>query len=59
VANTKKGSEAKAKHTYQYAPGESVIATCVATTFFSHEPGAVAPVATKAAATPQAKGRTL
>jgi type IV pilus assembly protein PilO len=37
VANTKKGSEAKAKHTYQYAPGESVVATCVATTFFSHE----------------------
>jgi type IV pilus assembly protein PilO len=59
VANTKKGSDAKAKHTYQYAPGESVIATCVATTFFSHDPSAVAPVATKAAATPQAKGRTL
>jgi type IV pilus assembly protein PilO len=37
MANTKKGSEAKAKHTYQYAPGESVIATCVATTFFSHD----------------------
>jgi type IV pilus assembly protein PilO len=59
VANTKKGSDAKARHTYQYAPGESVIATCVATTFFSHDPSAVAPVATKAAATPQAKGRTL
>jgi type IV pilus assembly protein PilO len=37
VANTKKPSEAKAKHTYQYAPNESVIATCVATTFFSHD----------------------
>jgi type IV pilus assembly protein PilO len=37
VANTKKGSEAKAKHQYQYAPGESVVATCVATTFFSHD----------------------
>ena len=37
VANTKKGSEAKAKHTYQYAPNESVVATCVATTFFSHD----------------------
>jgi type IV pilus assembly protein PilO len=37
VANTKKGGEAKAKHTYQYAPGESVVATCVATTFFSHD----------------------
>ena len=37
VANTKKGSEAKAKHVYQYAPNESVVATCVATTFFSHD----------------------
>jgi type IV pilus assembly protein PilO len=37
MANTKKGSEAKAKHSYQYAPNESVIATCVATTFFSHD----------------------
>ncbi|HKW18356.1 MAG TPA: type 4a pilus biogenesis protein PilO [Terriglobales bacterium] len=37
VANTKKGGEAKAKHTYQYAPNESVVATCLATTFFSHD----------------------
>ncbi len=51
VANTKKGSEAKAKHQYQYAPGESVIATCVATTFFSHD---TAPAATPVGA----KGRT-
>ena len=59
VANTKKGSEARAKHSYQYAPGESVIATCTATTYFSHDPNAsVQPVA-KAAATPPAKGRTL
>lgn len=45
VANTKKPSEAKAKHTYQYAPNESVVATCTATTFFSHdmEPPAAAP----------------
>lgn len=50
VANTKKGGEAKAKHTYQYAPGESVVATCVATTFFSHD--------TQAPASPAAgKGR--
>jgi type IV pilus assembly protein PilO len=49
LANTKKGSEAKAKHTYQYAPNESVVATCVATTFFSHDQ----PVATPATA----KGR--
>jgi len=37
VANTKKGSEAKAKHTYQYAPNESIVATCTATTVFSHD----------------------
>jgi len=37
VANTKKGSEAKAKHTYAYAPNESIVATCTATTFFSHD----------------------
>ena len=45
VATTKKPSEAKAKHTYQYAPNESVVATCTATTFFSHDmaPAASAP----------------
>src|SRR6266487_5693563 len=49
VANLKKPSEAKAKHTYQYAPNESVVATCVATTFFSHDiqPAAVTPAAAK------------
>jgi type IV pilus assembly protein PilO len=52
VANLKKPSDAKAKHTYQYAPNESVVATCVATTFFSHD---IAP----AAATPaKGKGKT-
>src|SRR5947207_6520073 len=42
VASTKKASDAKVKHQYQYAPGESVAATYTATTFFSHdlEPGA-------------------
>lgn len=50
VANTKKGSDAKAKHTYQYSPNESVIATCTATTFFSHD-------TTPAAASVTAKGR--
>ncbi len=45
VANTKKPTEAKVKHTYQYAANESVVATCLATTFFSHdtEPPAAAP----------------
>lgn len=50
VANTKKAGEAKARHAYQYAPSESVVATCTATTFFSHD---------QAVATPAtAKGRT-
>jgi type IV pilus assembly protein PilO len=46
VATTKKPTDAKAKHTYQYAPNESVVATYTATTFFSHdmEPPASAPV---------------
>ncbi|HEU5337543.1 MAG TPA: type 4a pilus biogenesis protein PilO [Terriglobales bacterium] len=37
MASVSKPSEAKTKHTYEYAPGESVVATCVATTFFSHD----------------------
>jgi type IV pilus assembly protein PilO len=37
VATPKRSSEAKVKHTYQYAPNESVVATCTATTFFSHD----------------------
>jgi type IV pilus assembly protein PilO len=37
VATTKTPSAAKAKHTYQYAPNESVVATFTATTYFSHD----------------------
>jgi len=37
VATTKNPSGAKAKHTYQYAPNESVIASFTATTYFSHD----------------------
>jgi type IV pilus assembly protein PilO len=37
VSSTKKPSVAKAKNTYLYAPNESVVATCVATTYFSHD----------------------
>jgi len=48
VATTKKPSEAKTKNTYQYAPNESVVATCTATTFFSHD--LAPPTATKAGA---------
>jgi hypothetical protein len=57
VANTKKGPEAKTKHTYQYAPNESVVATCTATTFFSHD-GGPAPAPAKGNAAAPAKGRT-
>jgi type IV pilus assembly protein PilO len=38
MGNTKSGSAAKVKTAYQYAPGETVLASCTATTFFSHEP---------------------
>jgi len=37
MATPKKSGDAKTKATYQYAPGESVVATCTATTFFSHD----------------------
>ena len=37
VATTKKPAAAKARKVYQYAPNESVVATCVATTYFSHD----------------------
>jgi len=37
VSTTRKPTDAKAKKTYQYAPNESIVATCTATTFFSHE----------------------
>jgi type IV pilus assembly protein PilO len=45
IASTKKPGEAKTKHTYQYAPGESIVATCQASTFFTHD---TAPPATTA-----------
>jgi type IV pilus assembly protein PilO len=49
IATTKKPSDAKVKHTYQYAPNESIVATCDATTFFSHDlaPPAGAPAKAK------------
>jgi type IV pilus assembly protein PilO len=51
VASTKTPSAAKAKHTYQYAPGESVVATCLTTTYFSHDLDPGAPAKTAAPAT--------
>jgi type IV pilus assembly protein PilO len=37
VSTTKNPGGAKAKHTYQYAPNESVVASFTATTYFSHD----------------------
>jgi len=37
MSNTKNTTPAKVKITYSYAPGESVVASCTATTFFSHD----------------------
>jgi type IV pilus assembly protein PilO len=37
VASTRVPGDAKTKHTYQYAANESVVATCVTTTYFSHD----------------------
>lgn len=37
MSTVSKPSDAKAKKKYEYAPGESVVATCTATTFFSHD----------------------
>lgn len=43
MSNTKTTAPAKVKGGYQYAPGETVVASCTATTFFSHEPETPAP----------------
>ena len=47
VASTKSASDAKVKHTYEYAPNESVAASFTATTFYSHDlnPGPAAKTA--------------
>src|SRR6266481_4511020 len=37
VSTTRKPADAKARKIYQYAPNESIVATCKATTFFSHD----------------------
>jgi type IV pilus assembly protein PilO len=37
VSTTKNPGGAKAKHTYQYAPNESVVASFTATTYYSHD----------------------
>jgi type IV pilus assembly protein PilO len=45
MSNTKVTGPAKVKGSYKYAPGETVVASCVATTFYSHEPEPPAPAA--------------
>jgi len=42
MATVKRPSDAGVKKSYTYAPGESVVVSCVTTTFFSREPGAAA-----------------
>jgi len=37
MASVKKPGEAKVRKAYQYAPSESVVVSCLATTFFSHD----------------------
>ncbi len=51
IASTRKPSDAKVKHIYLYAPNESIVVTCSATTFFSHdlEPATTAPGTAKGA----------
>jgi type IV pilus assembly protein PilO len=55
IATTRNPSAAKAKHTYQYAPNESIIATFTATTYFSHDLTPSAAVAGTKPGTPAAK----
>jgi type IV pilus assembly protein PilO len=45
VSTTRNPSGAKTKHTYQYAPNESIVTTFTATTYFSHDttPSAAGP----------------
>ena len=50
VSTTKKPGEARVKHTYQYAPNESIVAAFTATTYFSHDLQPTAGAGTKPAA---------
>jgi Tfp pilus assembly protein PilO len=55
VVTTKNPSQAKTKHTYQYAPNESVVAAFTATTYFSHDSQPSAAGAGAKPGTPAAK----
>jgi type IV pilus assembly protein PilO len=47
MASVENGGAAGARKRYAYAPGETVVATCVATAFFSRSTAAPVPVAQK------------
>jgi type IV pilus assembly protein PilO len=55
VSTTKTPGGAKVKHTYQYAPNESIVATFTATTYFSHDLTPSAAAAGTKPAAPAAK----
>jgi len=55
VSTTKNPGGAKTRHQYQYAPNESVVATCTATTYFSHDLQSSAAGAGAKPGTPAAK----
>ena len=59
MATTRNPQGAHTKHTYQYAPNESVVVTCTATTFFSHDlnPAPAAPGAKPGTTTTAAVNR--
>jgi type IV pilus assembly protein PilO len=52
LASTKNTGAAKVKATYPYAPGETIVASCTATTFFSREPDLAPPPAAGGPARP-------
>jgi len=55
LSTTKNPGGAKAKHTYQYTPNESVVASFTATTYFSHDSKPSAAGAGAKPGTPAAK----
>lgn len=57
MATPKRGSDAKVKSAYSYAPNESVVASCLATTFFNHDSNKPAPAAPATPGTPAPAGR--
>jgi type IV pilus assembly protein PilO len=55
VSTTRNPSAAKTRHTYTYAPNESIVATFTATTYFSHDTQASAPATGQKPGAPAAK----